>query len=365
MIYVISKATFGSYNVRDIQFNANWDICPYSDYARIPDSMVDDILATKGYCDITLNSAGTEVTSYKARSIPSVPEECYGENTVLSVNGKKANTSGEVTLGAADVGARPSNWMPTAAQVGARPNNWMPSASDVGAVAKTALKSLAYSQTDANGDTTLSTLSAYPTTPGVFRVGAVISGLPSGISGYGSLVIFNCGTYYMHLYLDSNKQLYFARTTAMTAPATNAWSFVPFTHADYHNLGVRAQINPDGSTDFINPPMMPGVEYRTAERYQGKVVYRKILVYVKNGTVGDTSGYTDLSIAHGISGLTEGLRCVATAVENSNLYLLPYVSSAGGNTVISKFDSNQILLRTWQMRWSSPAFTFDLAYTKD
>lgn len=102
MIYVISKATFGSYNVRDIQCNANWDCCPYSDYALIPDSMVEGILATKGYCDITLNSAGTEVASFTARTIPSVEEECCGTNTVLSVNGKTANTAGEVSLAASD-----------------------------------------------------------------------------------------------------------------------------------------------------------------------------------------------------------------------------------------------------------------------
>lgn len=108
MIYVISKATFGSYNVRDIQCNANWDCCPYSDYALIPDNLVDGILATQGYCDITLNSAGTEVTAFTARTIPSVPEECCGTNTVLSVNGVKANTDGELTLTAAQVGALPT-----------------------------------------------------------------------------------------------------------------------------------------------------------------------------------------------------------------------------------------------------------------
>ena len=110
MIYVISKATFGSYNVRDIQFNANWDICPYSDYAVIPDSLVDDILATKGYCDIALNSDGTEVVSFTARTIPSVPEECLGNNTVLSVNGVKADSDGDVTIDAADVGAAPDGY---------------------------------------------------------------------------------------------------------------------------------------------------------------------------------------------------------------------------------------------------------------
>lgn len=110
MIYVISKATFGEYGVRDIQCNANWCSCPYSDYALIPDSMVDGILATQGYCDITLNEAGTEVLSYTARSIPSVPEECCGTNTVLSVNGVKAETDGDVTLTPDSIGAAPSGF---------------------------------------------------------------------------------------------------------------------------------------------------------------------------------------------------------------------------------------------------------------
>lgn len=39
--------------------------------------------------------------------------------SVTAVNGIAPNGSGNVTLGAADVGARPSNWMPTAADVGA------------------------------------------------------------------------------------------------------------------------------------------------------------------------------------------------------------------------------------------------------
>jgi hypothetical protein len=37
---------------------------------------VEGILATKGYCDITLDSAGTAVSSFTARTIPSVQKEC-------------------------------------------------------------------------------------------------------------------------------------------------------------------------------------------------------------------------------------------------------------------------------------------------
>lgn len=98
MIYVISKSTFGDYEVRDIQCNANWCSCPYSDYALIPDELIEGILATRGYCDITLNDDETEVVSFVAREIPPVREECCGDNTVLSVNGVKADIAGEVAL---------------------------------------------------------------------------------------------------------------------------------------------------------------------------------------------------------------------------------------------------------------------------
>lgn len=49
-----------------------------------------------------------------------------------TVNGKPL--SADVTLDAADVGARPATWTPTAADVGARPATWTPTAADVGAL---------------------------------------------------------------------------------------------------------------------------------------------------------------------------------------------------------------------------------------
>ena len=71
---VISKNTFGEYAVRDIQTNSAWGANPYEDYAVVPDDMVADILETMGFCDIELNEEGTEVVSFTAREIPSIPE---------------------------------------------------------------------------------------------------------------------------------------------------------------------------------------------------------------------------------------------------------------------------------------------------
>lgn len=70
---VISKATFGEYAVRDIQTNSAWSENPYSDYAIVPDEMVPDIMATKGFCDIKLSKDKTTVASFTAREIPEIP----------------------------------------------------------------------------------------------------------------------------------------------------------------------------------------------------------------------------------------------------------------------------------------------------
>ena len=70
---VISKETFGDYNVRDIQTNSAWGENPYEDYVVVPDDMVTAIMETHGFCDIVLNEDGTEVVSFTAREIPEIP----------------------------------------------------------------------------------------------------------------------------------------------------------------------------------------------------------------------------------------------------------------------------------------------------
>ena len=72
---VISKNTFGQYNVRDIQTNSAWGSNPYGEtYAVVPDDMVTAIQETRGFCDIELNEDGTEIVGFTAREIPEIPE---------------------------------------------------------------------------------------------------------------------------------------------------------------------------------------------------------------------------------------------------------------------------------------------------
>lgn len=72
---VISKATYGDYAIRDIQTNSAWSGNPYgSDYAVVPDDLVEGILATRGFCDIELNEDGTEVVTFTPLEVPEIPE---------------------------------------------------------------------------------------------------------------------------------------------------------------------------------------------------------------------------------------------------------------------------------------------------
>ena len=71
---VISMEVFGEYAVHDIQTNSAWTENPYEDYAVVPSEMVEDIMETRGFCDIVLNEEGKEVVSFIAREIPDIPE---------------------------------------------------------------------------------------------------------------------------------------------------------------------------------------------------------------------------------------------------------------------------------------------------
>ena len=72
---VISIDTYGKHKMHDIQTNSSWVKNPYDkEYAVVPDDMVQDILTTKGYCDITLNNDGSEIVSFVGREIPEMPK---------------------------------------------------------------------------------------------------------------------------------------------------------------------------------------------------------------------------------------------------------------------------------------------------
>ena len=112
--------------------------------------------------------------------------------------------------------------------------------------------------------------------------------------------------------------------------------------------------------EWVNPPMMEGVEYRTTERCEGAVVYRQRIRYTNDSTLGSTEGVTSATIPHGISNFNTLVRSDARVAN----YCLPYVSMSGGITAVCAVNSTGITLRMTNTQWTSREWVFDLAYTK-
>lgn len=112
--------------------------------------------------------------------------------------------------------------------------------------------------------------------------------------------------------------------------------------------------------EYVNPPMLEGVEYRTTERWKGQVVYTKRVSYTTDAAIGsDTSG-VDTNIPHGISGFGSLVRvncCKGT-------YPFPYLKVNGGFTNINEVNAQNIVLRNYKMTWNAATWQFDLYYTK-
>lgn len=112
--------------------------------------------------------------------------------------------------------------------------------------------------------------------------------------------------------------------------------------------------------EYENPPLFAGVEYRTTERYNGKAVYRKLISYTKSGTIGSASGVANASVPHGISSLDKLLRINGKV----NNYLLPYMNSTGGLTLVNSVSATNIFIDTNNATWTDCEWLFDVAYTK-
>ena len=224
-------------------------------------------------------------------------------------------------------------------------NNPVLNASNVGALAKENIRN-AFTNVDTSGNPSVDALSAYPTKPGVYRIASAINGLPNGASPYGTLIIFNGGSYVKHIYIDVSKKIFVADTsggsTDVDAPTSESWVCV---------------IN---ENDI--PDMVPDIEYLTMERYKGKPVYRKLVVYTHDGQMGNSSTSTDFKIPHGISNIAQAVRCITVA--NSDA-IFPYVGSTGGILQTLGFDATNINVRAYKTYFNSPTINFDLAYIKE
>ena len=108
-----------------------------------------------------------------------------------------------------------------------------------------------------------------------------------------------------------------------------------------------------GEWEWVNPPMVTGVEYRTTERWSGKAVYTQLL---NAGAV--TAGTT--AVAHGLA-LTQALECKACVYGGGTLPL-KYSASGTDLEVNACAGLDQILI------YANSAFDAvycALKYTKD
>ena len=107
-----------------------------------------------------------------------------------------------------------------------------------------------------------------------------------------------------------------------------------------------------GEWEWVNPPMVPNVEYRTTERYMGKSVYVKMFYF---GYLGNSS---EVSVEHGISDITQCIRVDISS--NKTTEILSFL-----NSIVSlKVDTTKVYVTTNDNASGKNAY-ITLAYTKD
>lgn len=120
--------------------------------------------------------------------------------------------------------------------------------------------------------------------------------------------------------------------------------------------------NTDGEKEWLNPPMLPGVEYRTAERFGGNVVYCKHISHTSTENYGGYGeGPVEVSIPHGISGYDSIVRVDA---RHQGGHLLPIITSGGGTAAVVGVTTSNIELRFSNCSFGARTWKFNLYYTK-
>lgn len=209
----------------------------------------------------------------------------------------------------------------------------------IAALLRPGKKELFFSQTNDSGSPSTGGISEYPTKAGVYRVTDKYAamGLPDG---YGCLLIFNCGGYWLHIFVRDNAGVWYDVVSSATAPTE--WKKLAFDSevkantaklmesADYPGCYYRMV---DGVKEWLNPPCTVGVRYRTTERYQGDVVYTCIV---------DCPDVTnDMSVS--IAGMNPVIRYAATSVSTGRT--LPYGTPSMDSDVRCFIGDNLIKFR--------------------
>lgn len=269
---------------------------------------------------------------------------------------------------AADVGARPNTWMPTAKDVGARPSNWIPTAEEVGARPSDWVPSA--EEVGARADTWLPTITEIGAAPAGFGFGDRMTYVDLSSDAYKNMTFdeaLDSVLATMPGYSAAQIQCYEPNGEVANKYMGYLWKYTP-NYATLisisYNCHKRVKCKRSGAwqePEWDNPPMQPGVEYRTTERHGGKVVYRKRITYTNAETIGKASGVSTTLVPHNISNLGE---CVCVTARQTGS-VLPYITTSGGLAVAATVTAASVILTFKDCTWSSREWEFDVAYTKN
>ena len=116
-----------------------------------------------------------------------------------------------------------------------------------------------------------------------------------------------------------------------------------------------------GEWKVENPPMLPGVEYRTTESYNNYPVYCKFVGHENASTYGEYNAIKTYSIPHGISGFRAIVRVEA---KQDIIHPMPTFTSAGGVASVRDVTASNILLQVENATFETRQWNFVLYYTK-
>ena len=115
----------------------------------------------------------------------------------------------------------------------------------------------------------------------------------------------------------------------------------------------------NGVQEWLNPPMIAGVEYRTTERRNGTPVYAKFISVTTSQA--DSSGVVDVNIPHNISRFGKIVRVDA---DINGVFPMPTLAGIDQLSGIFQVDATNIVFRTCRDSWGTVNFSATLHYTK-
>lgn len=275
--------------------------------------------------------------------------------TSRTVNGKAL--SGNIALTASDVGARPSTWMPTASEVGATPashanNKSNPhgvTASQVGALPITGGTMTDMVQFKPKNGTSVVTVETYRNLPTSNPTNSYKT--RNVVASDGAAMQFFKGSLNSEPEDVVNRLLLTEKDSQLMKPLTVESGGHGGKNAEEarKNLQVAEAIpssndnHPDcfyrwlnGVSEWYNPPMLIGSEYRTTERWNEKPVYVKIINF------GELPNTASKSVAHNITGLVRNLRYNISTTSTQRLHDgYPGIIDVIVNDTVLKIETNK------------------------